>query len=171
MHRFKLRFPKSQIDYWASRYSYEDDSLLIETIGPRARNQGYLAHSDLVEICRWKTPRTGPKIVSNTPDYVEAVTKVSFSAKQEQFKVEVLQLLYGVAWPTASVLLHFCDLNEYPILDFRALWSLGYEETPKYDFAFWWAYTGYTRKLRRSTGHNMRTIDQALWQFSSERQA
>jgi len=168
MYKFKPKFSKSCIDYWASRYPSADDSHLIETIGPRARKQGYLGHSDLVEICRWKTPRTGPQIISNTPDFVKAVTRASFSSKQEQLKVEVLLLLHGVAWPTASVLLHFCDKDEYPIIDFRALWTLGYEESPKNDFSFWSAYTEYMRKLCRNTKHTMRTIDQALWQYSKE---
>ncbi len=37
----------------------------------------------------------------------------------------VLRFLDGVEWPTASTILHFCGARPYPILDYRALWSLG----------------------------------------------
>jgi hypothetical protein len=82
----------------------------------------------------------------------------------------VLRSLAGVEWPTASVILHFCDRRPYPILDYRALWSLGYRKPPAYTFAFWMAYTRFTRELSQATGHSMRTVDKALWQYSKEHQ-
>ena len=70
----------------------------------------------------------------------------------------------------ASVILHFRFDNTYPILDFRALWSLGIEERNKYDFELWWAYVLCCRKLARRAGVSMRTLDRALWQYSKENQ-
>src|SRR5437773_881772 len=78
--------------------------------------------------------------------------------------------LDGVDWPTASVLLHFCDRQPYPVLDFRALWSLGISHPPTYTFEFWWAYASFTRQLAASSGESMRTVDRALWQYSKEHQ-
>jgi hypothetical protein len=78
--------------------------------------------------------------------------------------------LRGVSWPTASVVLHFCDTRRYPILDFRALWSLGYATPPAYNLEFWLAYTTFTRALARRRGLSMRILDRALWQYSSEHQ-
>ena len=72
--------------------------------------------------------------------------------------------------PTASVILHFCDTRPYPVLDYRALWSLGYSRPPVYTFEFWSAYTHFTRALAQSTGHDMRTVDRALWQYSKHHQ-
>lgn len=59
----------------------------------------------------------------------------------------------------------------YPILDFRALWSLGQTNTPSsYTFDFWWAYVEHARGLADEAGLRMRTLDRALWQYSKERQ-
>lgn len=73
-------------------------------------------------------------------------------------------------WPTASVLLHFGARDPYPILDFRALWSLGVKAPTSYDFELWWEYTCCCRKLARKSGVSMRILDRALWQFSKSNQ-
>ena len=78
--------------------------------------------------------------------------------------------LEGVEWPTASTLLHFCDRRPYPILDFRALWSLGYSKAPRYTMEFWLAYLNFTRQLARRLELDIGTLDRALWQYSKERQ-
>lgn len=82
----------------------------------------------------------------------------------------MLLLLTGVSWPTASVILHFCARDRYPILDFRALWSLGFLRVPAFTFSFWWEYTCFIRGINDRMGLSMRTIDRALWQYSKERQ-
>ena len=84
--------------------------------------------------------------------------------------MDLLRLLHGVEWPTASTLLHFCDERPYPILDYRALWSLGYSRQPHYTMPFWLSYVGYVRELARRSGHPIRTVDRALWQYSKARQ-
>jgi len=78
-------------------------------------------------------------------------------------------LLSGVGWPMASVILHWCHADPYPILDFRALWSLGLDPLPPYDFDLWRAYTGHCRGLA-AAGVTMRDLDRALWQYSKEKQ-
>jgi len=80
-------------------------------------------------------------------------------------------LLQGVEWPTASVLLHFGYRDLYPILDFRALWSLSVEPPKEgYDFEFWSAYTTHCGSLLGRREVDMRTLDRALWQYSSDNQ-
>jgi len=74
-----------------------------------------------------KTPRSQRPVASNHADYIEAVTQTALSTPNERLRIEVLLLLSGVRWPTASVILHFCHRDPYPILDYRALWSLGVE--------------------------------------------
>jgi hypothetical protein len=84
--------------------------------------------------------------------------------------MDLLRRLHGVEWPTASTLLHFCDVRLYPILDYRALWSLGYSHPPHYKMAFWLSYVAYVRELARRSGQPIRTVDRALWQYSKARQ-
>ena len=79
-------------------------------------------------------------------------------------------ILDGVSWPTASVILHFFHRRRYPILDFRALWSVGLEPPVQYGFNFWWDYVQYCRILARESRVDMRTLDRPLWQYSKERQ-
>ena len=71
---------------------------------------------------------------------MQEVTRTAPSTSDERFRIEVLMLLRGVDWPTASVILHFAHGERYPILDFRALWSLGFENTPRYEIDFWMAW-------------------------------
>lgn len=85
-------------------------------------------------------------------------------------RIEVLTLLCGVGWPMASVILHFGYENQYPILDFRALWSLGVDAPNSYTFQIWEPYTHFTRELADKAGVSMRELDRALSQYSKEKQ-
>lgn len=167
---FKLRFSEDRIQHWANRYSYAAEAQFENEIAPRARARGYLKRSEFIELCKWKTPRTKLLVRKNPADIVEAVTRAALESRHENVKIGVLRSLYGVSWPTASVVLHFCDKRRYPVLDFRALWSLGYPIPPTYTLDFWLAYTKFVRDLARRTGQSMRIVDRALWQFSNERQ-
>jgi hypothetical protein len=129
-----------------------------------------LSREDFLALCKWKTPRTRPRCETNDEDFIRSVTSTALSTKDERLRIEVLTVLTGVEWPTASVILHFCSTDRYPILDFRALWSLSVDVPKKYDFKFWSAYTEACRKLSDETGVSMRTLDRALWQFSKENQ-
>ncbi len=78
-------------------------------------------------------------------------------------------MLDGVGWPTASAILHLFHKNKYPLLDFRALWSISIENY-KYNFNFWWDYVLFTRKISEKNNIDMRTLDRALWQYSKNNQ-
>ena len=78
-------------------------------------------------------------------------------------------LLDGVSWPTASAILHFAHRDPYPVLDYRAVWTVGVD-SPWYDYAFWAAYTAFCRALATAHGLTMRELDRALWQFSKDQQ-
>ena len=170
MPKLRLRMPESELTTWASRYSYPGEAEIEKRVGPNARARGYLQRDEFLELCRWKTPRSQPRCATNGEDYVRDVTRVALAATNEELKIRVLLLLAGVSWPTASVILHFCDEGAYPILDFRALWSVGYRRVPPYTFLLWWEYTRFIRAISKRTGLSMRTIDRALWQYSKDRQ-
>jgi len=76
-----------------------------------------------------------------------------------------------VQWPTASVILHFSHLDPYPIIDFRALWTVSMEVPGQYNFDIWWQYVGLCRDLATKSSLNMRMLALALWQYSKENQA
>jgi len=132
------------------------------------KERGFLTKEELILIGNWKTPRTQPRIASNTEDYIKEITAISFSTKSERLRIEILTLLDGISWPTASVLLHFFHKGKYPILDFRALYSLdcAHIRPHDYNFKFWFDYTKFTRQLSYEAKVDMRTLDRALWQYS-----
>jgi hypothetical protein len=164
---FKLRFNKKFISKWANQYPHEYDAELETILAPQVRQRGYLLKPEFEKLCRWKTPRSQKRVASNPADYIEAVTQIALSSPNERLRVEVLLLLDGVSWPTASVILHFCHTEAYPILDFRALWSLGVDaSTVTYNFELWHEYTLYCRKLANEAGVSMRELDRALWKYS-----
>jgi len=169
--RFRLRFPQRAVSEWASRYAYAgSDTPLLDEIRPRVLARGHLTRHEFLKICAWKSPRTKPWCRENSEHDVRTLTRAAFASADEALKIDLLRLLRGVAWPTASTILHFCDARPYPILDYRALWSLGYDEPPRYTTEFWLAYLGYTRELAERLGLPIRTVDRALWQYSKERQ-
>ena len=168
--RFKLRFPVSAIEKWADGFSDASDSVIERAIAPAARQQGYLMRGQFLVMAEWKSPRSRSRCEKNDAEYVEEVTRAALSSKNERFKVQALRLLDGVEWPTASVILHFCDRGRYPILDVRALWSAGLDATPSYGFPLWMEYTEFLRGISTDAGVSMRTLDKALWQYSKAKQ-
>lgn len=166
--RFQLRFPPKQIQYWTNRYDYGDDA--VQQIAPEVRRRKFLTKKEFLSVCRWKSPRSQPRCQTNPPRFIREVTQVALSAAEERLRIEVLTLLDGVSWPTASVILHFFHSEPYPIIDVRALWSLKNKVPKRYGFNFWQEYTSYCRGLSKRAGVSMRTLDRALWQFSKENQ-
>ena len=138
--------------------------------GPKAKARGYFTKPELQTLCHWKSPRTAARVAENDPSFIKEVTRASLSSSHERYQIEVLTLLTGVQWPTASVILHFAAREPYPFLDFRALWSLGIPTAPAYDYLLWSAYTRFCRTLSRKVRVTMRTLDRALWQYSKKHQ-
>jgi hypothetical protein len=79
--------------------------------------------------------------------------------------------LDGVGVPTGSTLLYVAFPNDYPILDVRALESLGAKPRSQYPLAFWLEYLKACREVAKKHGVSVRTLDKALWEYSKERSA
>jgi hypothetical protein len=167
--KLSLRFPAKDIRKIASLFSTINDSA-IEKIAIEAQNRGYFTKKEFLKICHWKSPRTQPQCAENPEDFIREITRLALSTPNERLRIESLTLLKGVSWPTASAILHFASKDSYPILDFRALWSLGVDKPPPYNFSVWFSYTKYCRTLARKNKVDMRTLDRALWQYSKDNQ-
>ncbi|MGE0756075.1 MAG: hypothetical protein AB7O38_03605 [Pirellulaceae bacterium] len=164
----KLRFPESEIKAIAERYSYGLDDVELMKLKPLVQRCGYLDKEQLLEVAKWKSTRSAGHVEENEADFIKEVTSWAFKTRNERARVESLTILDGVGWPTATVILHFFHRDPYPILDYRALSSLGLNEPNQYSFSFWWTYVLYCRELANRSGVDMRTLDKALWQFSKE---
>lgn len=76
----------------------------------------------------------------------------------------------GASWPTVSVILHLLNLDQYPILDFRAIWSVPLDVPDQYGFDYWQRYVEFCRGLASAMDVDRRTLDQALRKYSKENQ-
>ena len=170
----KLRFSESKICQWANRYKPQGTVAELEAkfikLKPTVQEQGWLDKALLKNIADWKSPRIIHHIEKNDDDYVKDLTSFAFSTTNERARIEVLRLLDGVDWPTASVVLHLFHKDPYPILDFRAMWSIGLDDY-RYSSSFWSDYTSFCREIASCNHIDMRTLDKALWQYSKENQS
>ncbi|MHB1756860.1 MAG: hypothetical protein ACYCT9_05025 [Leptospirillum sp.] len=172
---FKLRDPQMDVQQYADGYvklheNYPVDLSLEEKFKAISKSIRYLDQSLLHDVARWKSPRSAGHINENSEEYIQEITSFAFNAKEERSRIEILTVLDGVGWPMASVILHFFHPDQYPILDFRALWSLSTEPPQQYDFPFWWSYVQACRDLSKKFGVDMRTLDRALWKYSKDHQ-
>jgi hypothetical protein len=164
-----LRCSLKELDGLAKRYSYVSKGIPDETLQARAsdiQSRGFMLFDELATLARWKSPRSAGHIAKNSPEFVEEITGIALSAQAERTRIEVLTLLNGVGWPMASVILHFYHPDPYPILDFRALWTVRMTVPTQYDFGFWLDYVERCRALSIRSGLDMRNLDRALWQYS-----
>jgi len=92
----------------------------------------------------------------------------ALGAADEASRIAALLELVGVGVPTASTLLYFAFPDDYPILDVRALESLGVKPRSTYPVSFWLEYLDACRELSLRAGVSLRTLDKALWQHSKE---
>lgn len=168
----KLRFDSREITKLEEQYrkdmSFEEDKLMELRRLPLAEKG--LSLSQLEKIVQWKSPRSVHWIKTDQEPYIREITCFALSTHSERARIEILTLLDGVSWPTASVILHFCHADQYPILDFRALWSVETDVPPSYNFDFWEEYMRFCREKAKELGVGMRTLDRALWQFSKVNQ-
>ena len=172
---------KEQIIEYSKKYSYKEVKREKELIAlaKNAKKRGYLLKNEFLELCVWKSPRPKKRFESNDEDVINYITKTAFDANcPESIRINILTLLNGVKHRVASAILHMVCLEEgvskdYPIMDFRALATLGYKMTDtdrRYEESeFWIEYTKYCRRVAQEYGVDLRTLDRALWQYSKER--
>jgi hypothetical protein len=175
-----LRFPHQDIPAVAARYNINALELAITALVPVVQRQQHVTRDQLFVLCRWKNenfPWVAAHANDNSTLFVREITRFALAAGDERARIEPLRLLDGVEWPTASTVLHWFHAEPYPILDFRALWSLTIEQPPNYSFDFWTDYLHYWRdtlaEARQILGYGAvtpRILDRALWQYSYENQ-
>lgn len=107
-------------------------------------------------------------MASNSAAAIRSATRRAFEAEDLADQVGHLLVLAGVGLPTASVLMHFAFPEAFPILDVRALESLGVGGHPSHTPAFWADYVAACRTIAAQRGISLRTLDKALWQHSKD---
>jgi len=167
-----LKLTKDNVTKWAERYDQHatpQDKAVETEMKDKLKCQRFLTKGDLVEIGLWKSRRPRKWYESNDDDVVRELTKFSFAATTEGARIGALCALSGVSFPVASVVLHFAFPERYPILDFRALESLGKSQPQSYNLERWLAYCKQVKGIAENLCLPLRTVDKALWQYSKER--
>lgn len=163
------KLTQDELRTYADRYSYGREDQVISMV-PTVRQRGFMTKPELITLGDWKSPRIRSKIASNDESVVEVVSRMSLEARDVKLAVHIPQALVGVGMPVASTFLHWFHEEPFPILDFRALWTLGIDMPNVYSLAFWESYVDVVRALASDWKTDMRTLDRALWQYSSENQ-
>jgi hypothetical protein len=159
---------KSLILELAGRYSYSSDDE-ARAAGGRAALARHYSRRDFLAVVRWKSARTLPLAEQNSASAVARTTRAAFLAHRESERMARMLTLRGVGVPVASALLHFAFPDRYPILDFRALSTLGDKSRrTQYTPSFWAGYVNRCRSLAERMGVSIRDLDKALWQYSRE---
>ena len=125
-----------------------------------------VTRDEFIDLVHWKTGgRSVPLVLRNDRQDIEHATRTALDPKtREPRRAPVLVALEGVGYPVASCVLHFAHQDPYPILDVRALESLGYKtQRTVYSETFWQDYVAACRGLARQHGMSMRDLDRALW--------
>lgn len=158
----QITLTNTEIEAFAQSYDYASDAALSQRMS-KASARGSMTLEDLQEVARWKWRggRTHNLVSENSAEDVEEVTRAAFSAKRERLRIGALLALRGVDWPMASVILHFAFPDDYPILDVRAMNSVG--GSTYYTFERWLAYVTLCRDKSQELEVTMRTLDRALW--------
>ena len=165
------RMPLAEVREWARGFADNpDDDNVIDAIAPAVRARGHFLRDEFLDTYAWKTRRTLGRAKKYTEAEIADVTGVAFRQTDEKLRICLLRTLDGVDWPVASTLLHVGLSPDYPILDFRALWSLGSTMPTYVNFEFWWAYVECCRELAAAAGVTVRELDKALWAYSDANQ-
>lgn len=166
----RLKFNPDKIQEFTGRYDFRSSDSEIIRLQKNILGRGYLTKGDLKAVAYWKAPRSSKNVDKNPEQYVEEITGFTLKTSSERARIETLTVLDGVGWPTASVILHLFHTDPYPIMDYRALWTVTLEVPKQYSFDFWWEYVRYCRNIAQEANVDMRTLDKALWQYSKENQ-
>lgn len=152
------------------RYKGTNDEIVENEMKRWLESNRYLDRERFIKIGLWKSKRPKKKYESNDDLMVKEITRFSLMTKSEEARIRSLLVLNGVSYPVASVILHFAFPDKYTILDFRAIWSLGWDQPKYYTFNFWKKYCDEIKEISKMMGENIRTIDKALWEYSKENQ-
>lgn len=166
--RFALQFPVDEVPGLADRFSYPKADENCLAAGAAARARGHYSRDELTLICAWKTDRSRSRVATNSETAIEMATGRAFRSKDEAKRMEAMTGLSGVGVPTGSALLYFAFPDDYPILDVRALESLGQKARTIYPTEYWVDYLLACRRLAAEADVPIRVLDKALWQASKE---
>ena len=163
---------KANADYDAwlkTQPPYQQDENIFKIMS-QAKKRGYMTKDDLVKVAEWKAIRNRGNCKRNSDTIIKQMTEIAFAPDcDEEVRITVLQSINGVSWAMASVILHFAFPEEYPLLDIRAMTTIGGVTNRTYNFDIWWNYTLFCRKEAKKHNITLRELDRALWMIDRQK--
>ncbi len=166
------------IESIAAEYDEEYDlRVFAEAFRCPIVNRGYLNMAELIEIVRWKSPRSTTYAQRNTAKQVADLTREAFAAQDPCIAARKLDCLHGVGVRMASAILTVFDPCRYTVLDVRAwaslqmlgLRELGLRPSMSLDSAETYvAYLAACGRLAVEHRVDLRTLDRCLWVLNGE---
>ncbi|WP_330441091.1 hypothetical protein OHB44_15530 [Micromonospora sp. NBC_00821] len=163
--RTEVGITREFVQTWSRRYEVsERENDVFGRVGPAVAARGYYDRSDLLEVVRWKSPRSTTYVARNSDCDIADLTRMALAAPQ-RLRHRILGLLDGVGVPIASALLTVCEPSVFTVIDYRAIETLRahgeLDSSPSYTL-----YLQVCSELARRVGADLRTLDRALWQWS-----
>jgi hypothetical protein len=142
-----------------------------------AKKDKVISKADLINICRWKSPRAIRHIKFNRPGTVKALTRKALSTRSEQKRIDHLTQLRGVKLPMASAILTLVNPKRYGVIDIR-VWQLLYAiksvtKKPKgvnFNFKDWYHYLCKLQFYAKELEVPIRTIERTLFLYHKKLQ-
>ncbi|MEV4119970.1 hypothetical protein [Micromonospora sp. NPDC049645] len=153
--------------FWSERYRVRPrERDVFGRVGPAVAERGYYNRDDLLDVVRWKSPRSTTYIGRNSDSDIKELTRIALAAP-ERLQHRVLCLLEGVGVPIASALLTVWEPSIFTVIDYRAIETLRaqgeLDREPDYTH-----YLQVCAALTKRVGTDLRTLDRALWQWSKD---
>ena len=173
----KINLSVEVVQEFSRRYNEEDDGRLLESDKSLqaslrdAHLRGHITPRQLRDVVEWKSgKRTLHLCKKNTPEEVKECSAVAFAARTDLLRIHALVALQGVSWPTASAVLHFVFPSRFPVLDVRAMRTVGEipadsNQRPNYTIPLWSKYAKLCRETAGRYGVTLRDLDRALWMW------
>ncbi len=174
-----MKFSKDFFLQYSQKYDErykENDEFVEKELKDWLSEYRYLTRDKFIKLGLWKSKRLKRHYENpeNTDRFVREVTAFSFRTNDERKRIESLlgtnNGIKGVSWPVASVILHFAFPEKYSIMDFRVIWSLGWQQPKSYNCEFWQNYVSELQNLSKKFSLSLRTLDKALRYYSKENQ-
>src|SRR5947207_6680121 len=174
------KIPYNKLEPLIKKYldteEHEGTSMLIIELRP-AKRRGYLLKSELVKICKWKSPRAIQLIISNSQNSVNKFTREAFATRSEKRKMELLTKLSGVSAPMASSILTLLNPKRYGVIDIR-VWELLYTmgtmrsnaKAVNFKFSEWYQYLVIIGQFANKFNVKARDIERTLFNVHQEYQ-
>ncbi|MGA2442176.1 MAG: hypothetical protein ABSH08_14575 [Tepidisphaeraceae bacterium] len=173
MRQIDFHLPEAldkQFDVLVNAYTLDDKEAI--KMGAAVGNRGWLEFEEFLTIAKWKSARPTPRYEENSKEGVIEVSKCAFSAAHDLERIVILTELAGVRVRTATAILHLCFPQRFPMLDIWTVAAMGIprEQSEKWDDVDWlraWLdYAKICRDYALKSGHDLRSIDRALWAYA-----